>query len=78
MRPSVAIILALVTAVMAVTPAFAYYHYRHGYAIAPYGHAVPHYTSRYGRYPSYTYDPDPRLRGMLRSDFNRGVDTPSR
>lgn len=78
MRHSLAITLALVTAVMVVTPAFAYYHHRHGYIIAPYGHAVPHYTSRYGRYPSYTYDPDPRLRGMLRSDFNRGVDVPSR
>jgi hypothetical protein len=77
MRPALTT-LAVVTAVMAVTPAFASYHYRHGYGIAPYGHAVPHYTSRYGRYPAYTYDPDPRLRAMLRSDFNRGVDTPGR
>jgi hypothetical protein len=78
MRPSPAIGLAVGTAVMAVTPAFAYNHYRHGYGIAPYGQAVPHYTTRYGRYPAYTYDPDPRLRGMLRSDFNRGVDIPGR
>lgn len=78
MRPTLAITLAVVAAAMAVTPASAYYHYRHGYAIAPYGHAVPHYTTRYGRYPSYTYDPDYRLRRMLRSDFNRGVDFPSR
>lgn len=52
--------------------AFAYYHYPHGHVIAPYGHAVPHYTSRYGRYPASTYDPDPRFRGMVRvesSDF---------
>jgi hypothetical protein len=78
MSPSLAVTLAVVVAVTAVTPAAAYYHYRHGYTIAPYGHAVPHYTSRYGRYPAYAYDPDPRLRAMLRSDFNRGVDFPSR
>ena len=74
MRPALATTVA-VTAVIAVTPAFASYHYRQ---VASYGHAVPHYTSRYGRYPVYTYDPDPRLRGMLRSDFNRGVDFPGR
>jgi hypothetical protein len=78
MKSVLATTVVVATAVMAITPTFASYHYRHGYRIAPYGHAVPHYTSRYGRYPSYTYDPDPRLRGMLRSDFNRGVDIPGR
>jgi hypothetical protein len=84
MRPSLLFALALITAAVAVTPAFAaryYYHHRHyysGYPIAPYGHGYPHYTSRYGRYPASTYDPDPRLRAMLRSDFNRGVNFPSR
>jgi hypothetical protein len=61
--------------VTAPTLSFAYYHHRHyGYYNAPYGHGHPAYTSRYGRYPAYTYDPDPRLRAQLRSDFNRGVD----
>jgi hypothetical protein len=48
----------------------------YGYSSAPYGAGRPAYHSRYGTYPAYTYDPDPRLRGQLRSDFNRGVDTP--
>jgi hypothetical protein len=49
----------------------------YGYPIAPYGtNAGPYYTSRYGTYPSWTYDPDPNLRAQLRSEFNRGVETP--
>jgi hypothetical protein len=49
-----------------------------GYAIPPYGDAVPAYVTPYGSYPPYTYDPDPGLAAQLRSDFNRGVDTPGR
>jgi hypothetical protein len=67
------------------------HHYRHhvpeqgyyysgpasGYPIAPYGrNAGPYYSSQYGTYPSWTYDPDPNLRAQLRSDFNRGVEFP--
>jgi hypothetical protein len=48
------------------------------YPIAPYGYATPSYSSPYGTYPAYTYDPDPGLSAQLRSDFNRGVDTPGR
>jgi hypothetical protein len=48
------------------------------FPIAPYGDANPSYSSSYGTYPAYTYDPDPWLRAQLRSDFNRGVDTPGR
>ena len=51
-------------------------HHHHGYPISPYGYGTPSYSSRYGTYPSYTYDPDPNLRAQLRSDFNRGVDFP--
>jgi hypothetical protein len=62
--------------VTAPTLSFAYYHHHHGYLSAPYGHGYPAYASRYGRYPASTYDPDPRLRAQLRSDFNRGVNSP--
>jgi hypothetical protein len=48
----------------------------HGYPIAPYGYATPSYSSRYGTYPSWTYDPDPGMRAQLRSEFNRGVEFP--
>ena len=43
------------------------------YPIAPYGYATPSYSTRYGTYPAWTYDPDPGLSAQLRSDFNRGV-----
>jgi hypothetical protein len=91
MKRSLWLALALATAATAVAPSLAaakYYRHRHHYysyysdpsysgpSIAPYGYASPHYDTAYGRYPAYTYDPDPRLRAMLRSDFNRGVDTP--
>ena len=71
--------------------ATSHHHYRHhvpaqgyyypgpasGYPIAPYGrNAGPYYSSQYGTYPSWTYDPDPNLRAQLLSDFNRGVDFP--
>jgi hypothetical protein len=49
-----------------------------GFPIAPYGYGTPSYSGYYGTYPAYTYDPDPNLRAQLRSDFNRGVDTPGR
>jgi hypothetical protein len=48
------------------------------FPVAPYGYATPSYSSHFGTYPAYTYDPDPWLRAQLRSDFNRGVDTPGR
>jgi len=49
----------------------------YGYPIAPYGtNAGPFYSSPYGTYPSWTYDPDPNLRAQLRSEFNRGVEFP--
>jgi hypothetical protein len=48
----------------------------YGYPSAPYGFNNPYYTSRYGTYPSWTYDPDPGLRAQLRSEFNRGVEFP--
>jgi hypothetical protein len=70
-----AAIVATLTAA-APTYALAYYRHHHHYHIAPYGYGSPSYSSRYGTYPSYTYDPDPRLRSQLRSDFNRGVDFP--
>jgi len=81
MRLSLLITLALATAATAVAPTLAaarYYRhgYYYGYSIAPYGHGSPYYQSRYGRYPSSVYDPDPQLRAMLRSDFNRGVNAP--
>jgi hypothetical protein len=87
MKRSILIALALAAVATAALPTLAearYYRHRHyygpgyysGYSIAPYGYASPHYDTPYGRYPLYTYDPDPRLRAMLRSDFNRGVDTP--
>jgi hypothetical protein len=86
MRHSLLFTVALATAATVVAPTFAtarhYYHYGRyyysGYWSAPYGHAVPHVNTPYGRFPSYTRDPDPRLRAMLRSDFNRGVDAPGR
>ena len=77
--------IATATVVAAPTLALADSLYQYGacpvapygaYPIAPYGDGVPSYSSRYGTYPSYTYDPDPRLRSQLRSDFNRGVDFP--
>jgi hypothetical protein len=83
MRKSLLITLALATAATVVAPTLATaryyrhgYHYYSGYSIAPYGHGRPYYQSPYGRYPAYTYDPDPQLRAMLRSDFNRGVNAP--
>jgi len=60
--------------VVAIDAALAYH--RHHHCRAPYGCASPSYTSRYGTYPSHTYDPDRRLRAQMRSDFNRGVDFP--
>jgi len=48
----------------------------YGYPLAPYGYATPSYSSRYGTYPSWTYDPDPNMRAQLRSEFNRGVEFP--
>jgi hypothetical protein len=81
MKRSLMIALALTVVATAFAPTVAQArYYRHhyygysGYSIAPYGYARPHYDTPYGRYPRYTYDPDPRLRAMLRSDFNRGVD----
>jgi hypothetical protein len=60
-------------------PPYGYTPYTYGgYATAPYGDAVPSYVTPYGTYPPYTYDPDPGLAAQLRSDFNRGVDTPGR
>jgi hypothetical protein len=50
-------------------------HYYPDYPVSPYGCANPCYTTPYGTYPGYTYDPDPGLSAQLRSDFNRGVDT---
>jgi hypothetical protein len=75
-RNLVAITLAAVTTIAAPTLAFAGSRHHHKYPIAPYGYGSPAYSSRYGTYPSHTYDPDPRLRSQLRSDFNRGVDFP--
>jgi hypothetical protein len=49
-----------------------------GFPVGPYGYANPSYSGYYGTYPSYTWDPDPNLRAQLRSDFNRGVDSPAR
>jgi hypothetical protein len=46
----------------------------YGYGAGPYGYGYPGYTTPYGRYPAYTYDPDPGLSAQMRSDFNRGVD----
>jgi hypothetical protein len=40
---------------------------------APYGYANPSYSTPYGTYPAWTYDPDPELSAQMRSDFNRGV-----
>ena len=67
---------AIVAASAVAAPSLALARYHHHYWNAPYGHGHPAYHSRYGTYPSYTYDPDPRLRGQLRSDYNRGVDFP--
>jgi len=76
----IALALAVVATALAPTVAQARYYRHHygysGYSIAPYGYARPHYNTPYGRYPAHTYDPDPRLRAMMRSDFNRGVDAP--
>jgi hypothetical protein len=65
--------IAFATTAVATTTTFAYHHRHHS---ALYSYGSPFHASRYGTYPSYTYDPDPRLRRQLRSDFNRGVDTP--
>jgi hypothetical protein len=60
-----------------VVAQYGYYNPTHGYPIAPYGpYAGPYYSSQYGTYPSWTYDPDPNLRAQLRSEFNRGVEFP--
>jgi hypothetical protein len=48
------------------------------YPAAPYGYANPSYSTPYGTYPAWTYDPDPGLSAQLRSDFNRGVYSPGR
>jgi hypothetical protein len=82
MKRSLLLAIAFATIAVASVPTLAsakHYRHRHtysGYSVAPYGYATPAYDSSYRRYPAYTYDPDPRLRSMLRSDFNRGVDTP--
>jgi len=86
----VTLVAATTMAVPAPTLATVRHHYRHlvptygyypgpgyGYPIAPYGNAQPSYSSRYGTYPSWTYDPDPNMRAQLRSEFNRGVEIPS-
>jgi hypothetical protein len=69
------VVAAVIAAIAVAAPSLALARYHH-YWNAPYGYGHPAYHSRYGTYPSYTYDPDPRLRGQLRSDFNRGVDFP--
>ena len=51
--------IAFATTAVATTTTFAYHHRHHS---APYGYGTPFHASRYGTYPSYTYDPDPRLR----------------
>jgi hypothetical protein len=71
-----AVAIATAATVGASTLAFAYPRHHYHYGTAPYGYGHPAYYSRYGTYPAYTYDPDPRLRAQLRSDFNRGVDFP--
>jgi hypothetical protein len=87
MKRSSLIALVLATAAVTAASTFAeakYYRHRHyysgydypGYSVAPYGYAQPGYSTPYGRYPAWTWDPDPRLRAMMRSDFNRGVDVP--
>lgn len=88
MKCSLAVVTLVSAAMMAVpapTLAKARHHYRHhgyypgpayGHPIAPYGNAKPSYSSRYGTYPSWTYDPDPGMRAQLRSEFNRGVEIP--
>ena len=70
------LIAGLALCMNATAVEFASAYHRHHYRGAPYGYGHPAYSSRYGTYPSYTYDPDPRLRSQLRSDFNRGVDFP--
>jgi hypothetical protein len=76
MKRGVVFALVAVAVMATTTGASASYYRHHHYRGAPYGYATPSYTSRYGTYPAYTYDPDPRLRSQLRSDFNRGVDFP--
>jgi hypothetical protein len=79
-----AVVMAVPTMALATTRHHHHsYAYRHGYPgpsygypLAPYGYATPSYSSRYGTYPSWTYDPDPNMRAQLRSEFNRGVDFP--
>jgi hypothetical protein len=82
-----ALILAAAATLIAPTLASAkhYRHYRYvpaaanhppGYSIAPYGNGPGGYDTPYGRYPDWTWDPDPQMRAMLRSEFNRGVEIP--
>jgi hypothetical protein len=89
MKCSLAVVTLVAAATLVPAPTFAKarHHHRHpaygydngpgyGYPIAPYGNAKPSYSSRYGTYPSWTYDPDPGMRAQLRSEFNRGVEMP--
>ena len=78
-----AVVMAVPTMALATTRHHHHsYAYRYGnpgpygYPLAPYGYATPSYSSRYGTYPSWTYDPDPNMRAQLRSEFNRGVEFP--
>jgi hypothetical protein len=82
-----ALILAAAVTLIAPTLASAkrYHHYRYapvaaahppGTSIAPYGNGPGGYDTAYGRYPDWTWDPDPNMRAMLRSEFNRGVEVP--
>jgi hypothetical protein len=84
-----AVVVVGTVAVPAFAMAASRHHHRHAvpiygydnagpyrYPIAPYGYATPSYSSRYGTYPSWTYDPDPGMRAQLRSEFNRGVEFP--
>jgi hypothetical protein len=75
-RGIVLALVAVATAATATGASASYYYHHHHHHLAPYGYGTPSYSSRYGTYPGYTYDPDPRLRSQLRSDFNRGVDFP--
>jgi hypothetical protein len=69
-------VAAAMAAVLVLAPSLAQARCHHrGYCNAPYGNGSPAYQSRYGTYPSSTYDPDPVLRAQLRMDFNRGVNS---
>jgi hypothetical protein len=88
LSPTIALLAAtaIIAAPTLALGASRHHHHRHvpyGYAnpapsypIAPYGYATPSYSSSYGTYPSWTYDPDPNMRAQLRSEFNRGVEFP--